>query len=165
MLDCPGISVGGSEVLPNRRGHFIASAGAFAMLVSLPVHAADYFVATNGNDGSAGTIDQPFASVAKAQQAASSGDNVFIGGGTYSNFTVAATDPTYPYVLNFTKSNIKYLAYPGDARPVLNFANVAATTLRVCGIQVTGSNNTFQGIDITGVQVGTLKYADNWAST
>src|SRR4029077_6383954 len=39
---------------------------------------------------------------------------------------------------------------------------VVPTTLRVCAIQVTGSNNTFQGFDVTGVLAGTLKQADNW---
>ena len=98
----------------------------------------------------------------REQQAAAPGDSVYIRGGTYTNFNVAATDATYQYVLNFTKSNIKYLGYPGDPRPVLNFSSIAPTTLRVCGIQVTGSNNTFQGFDVTGVQAGTLKQADNW---
>ena len=100
---------------PNRRGHSIASAGVLALLASLPVHAADYYVATNGSDGNAGSLAQPFASIAKAQQSASSGDNVYIRGGTYSNFSVAATDATYQYVLNFTKSNIKYLYKDEDA--------------------------------------------------
>jgi hypothetical protein len=140
----------------------MAGAGLLALLVSGPAHGADYYVATNGNDSGSGTLAQPFASIARAQQAASSGDTVYIRGGTYTNFTVAATDATYQYVLNITKSNIDYLAYPGDSRPVLNFSNIAPTTLRVCGIQVTGSNNTFQGIDVTGVQAGTLKQADNW---
>lgn len=140
----------------NTRGYLLA------LLVSAPVYGADYYVATNGNDNAAGTLAQPFASVARAQQAAASGDAVYLRGGTYTNFTVAATDGTYQYVLNFTKSNIRYLAYAGDARPVLDFSTIAPTTLRVCGIQVTGSNNTFQGIDITGVRAGTLKQADNW---
>ncbi|HTQ39304.1 MAG TPA: hypothetical protein VMJ32_09760 [Pirellulales bacterium] len=129
------------------------------------VQGATYYVATNGSDTGAGTLSQPFASIAQAQQAASSGDTVYIRGGTYTNFSVAATDATYQYVLNFTKSNINYLAYPGDPSPILNFSNIAPTTLRVCGIQVTGSNDTFQGINVTGVQAGTLKQADNWRIT
>lgn len=146
----------------NAHGYLMAGASLLGVLVSLRTKGATYYVATTGNDGAAGTLAQPFASIARAQQAAGSGDTVYLRGGTYTNFTVAATDATYQYVLNFTKSNINYLGYPGDARPVLNFSSVAPTTLRVCGIQVTGSNNTFQGIDVTGVQAGTLKQADNW---
>jgi hypothetical protein len=132
------------------------------LLGGVAAHANTYYVSTTGSDSSPGSLAQPFATLAKAQQAASSGDTVYIRGGTYSNFSVAATDATYQYVLNFTKSNISYLAYPGDARPVLDVSSIAPTTLRVCAIQVTGANNTFQGFDVTGVQAGTLKQADNW---
>ncbi len=103
-----------------------------------------------------------FASLTRAQRAATRGDQVYIRGGTYTPTTVAATDATYQYGFNFSKSNISYMAYPGDPTPVLNFTAIAPTTLRVCGIEVTGSGNTFQGLNVTGVQAGTLKQADNW---
>jgi hypothetical protein len=144
------------------KSRFIGACLLPLLQVSLAARGATYYVATNGSDSAAGTLAQPFASVGRAQQAASSGDTVYIRGGTYTNFTVAATDTTYQYVLNFTKSNISYLAYPGDSRPVLDFSNISPATLRVCAIQVTGSSNTFQGFDVTGVQVGTQKQADNW---
>jgi hypothetical protein len=143
-------------------GYLAARVGLLALLVSVPAQGADYYVATNGSDSNPGTLAQPFATIARAQQAANSGDDVYIRGGTYTNFTVATTDATYQYVLDFSKSDISYLAYPGDSAPVLNFSNIAPTTLRVCGIEVTGSNNTFEGLNVTGVQVGTLKQADNW---
>ena len=42
------------------------------------------YVAPDGNDSTnAGTIDQPFESIQKAQELASPGDTVFIRGGTY----------------------------------------------------------------------------------
>jgi len=147
------------------RGNLMAGAGLVALLVSAAAHGATYYVATNGSDGGSGSQAQPFASIARAQQAASSGDTVYIRGGTYTNFTVAATDATYQYVLNMTKSNISYLGYPGDSRPVLDFSNISPSTLRVCGVQVTGSNDTFQGIDLTGIQAGTQKQCDNWRIT
>src|SRR5262245_25023332 len=131
--------------------YLIAAAGLLVLLVSVPVHGADYYVATSGNDNGEGTLAHPFASIARAQQAASSGDTVYVRGGTYTNFAVAATDANYQYVINITKSNIHYLAYPGDSRPVLDFSNISPSSLRVCGIRVTGSNNTFHGIDLTGI--------------
>jgi hypothetical protein len=134
-------------------------------LMAGAAHASTYYVATNGNDNGPGTLAQPFASIAKAQQAANSGDTVYIRGGTYTNFSVAATDANYQYVLNITKSNIQFLGYPGDTRPVLNFANISPATLRVCGIQVTGSNDTFSGFDLTGITAGTEKQCDNWRIT
>ncbi len=124
--------------------------------------AATYYVAPNGSDLAAGTLGQPFASITRAQQSAASGDTVYLRGGTYSNFTVAATDATYQYVINISKSNIHYAAYPGDPRPVLDFSNVSPARLRVCGVQVTGSNNTFDGFDLTGVHAGSQKQCDNW---
>jgi hypothetical protein len=139
------------------------AAACFAALFPLAAaRAKDYYVATDGNDTAAGTIGRPFASITRAQQAASSGDTVYIRGGTYTNFTVAATDATYQNVLNFSKSNVRYVGYPGDARPVLDFSNISPATRRVCGARVTGSDNTFQGFDVTGVQVGAQKQSDNW---
>ena len=80
------------------RGYLRVAAALLVLLVPVPMYAADYYVATSGNDSGPGTLAQPFASIARAQQAASSGDNVYIRGGTYTNFTVAATDATYQYV-------------------------------------------------------------------
>lgn len=146
----------------NRRTEFSKAGILLALLMAVPAGAADFYVATNGNDSGPGTLAAPFASIAKAQAAASSGDTVYLRGGTYSNFTVAATDANYQYVLNITKSNLKFLGYPGDSRPVLDFSKISPATLRVCGVQVTGANNTFQGFDVTGVTAGTQKQCDNW---
>src|SRR2546423_4656487 len=83
-----------------------------AILLAIPVFAEDLFVATNGNDNwsgklpapnSAGT-DGPFATIAKAQQAAHAdkAQSILVRGGTYylyqpllftnkdSNLTIAA---------------------------------------------------------------------------
>ncbi|HBP88063.1 MAG TPA: right-handed parallel beta-helix repeat-containing protein [Nitrospirales bacterium] len=45
--------------------------------------AADYFVATNGNDGNRGTIQQPFRTLERGVQALASGDRLLIRGGNY----------------------------------------------------------------------------------
>src|SRR3954451_16208609 len=139
---------------------WIAGASIFACVSAQA--STTYYVSPGGSDSGAGTLSQPFASVAQAQQAAASGDTVYIRGGTYTNFTVAATDATYQYVINITKSNVSYLAYPGDTRPVFDFSGVSPNSLRVCGVQVTGSNNTFQGFDLTGILAGSQKQCDNW---
>jgi hypothetical protein len=149
-------------MLVRATGYWIAGVGLAALLVSATARATTYFVASNGSDTAAGTFGAPFASLMRAQQAAGSGDTVYLRGGTYTNFTVAATDSVYQYVLSFSKSNIKYLAYPGDSRPVMDFSNISPANLRVCGAQVTGSNITFQGFDMTGIQAGSQKQCDNW---
>ena len=45
--------------------------------------AADYFVATTGNDGNRGTVQQPFRTLERGVQALASGDRLLIRGGTY----------------------------------------------------------------------------------
>ncbi len=50
-----------------------------ALLIPVPVTGAEsYYVAVDGDDKYTGTIDQPFASVQRAQEAVSPGDTVFI---------------------------------------------------------------------------------------
>ena len=59
-------------------------------MTTLPVLSATWFVATNGLDTNIGTSNSPFATIMKAQSSASSGDVVYLRGGTYylnnSNF-------------------------------------------------------------------------------
>src|SRR4051794_4895855 len=43
-----------------------------------PAPAADFFVAPAGDDHNPGTLDKPFATVQRAQDAASPGDTVFL---------------------------------------------------------------------------------------
>jgi|GEM_PF-3676539 len=43
----------------------------------------EFFVATSGDDADAGSIEQPFATIQRAQEAARPGDAIFIRGGTY----------------------------------------------------------------------------------
>lgn len=124
--------------------------------------AADYYIAPNGADSAPGSLAAPFASLTRAQQAARSGDTIYIRGGAYNNFTVASTDANYQYVVNITKSNLRFVAYPGDARPVFDFSGVSPDALRVCAVQVTGSNNTFEGFELTGIRAGTQKQCDTW---
>jgi len=57
--------------------------GCLGLLVS-SVHAADYYVATSGNDTTGnGTIGSPFRTIQKAANTAVAGDNVVIRAGTY----------------------------------------------------------------------------------
>ena len=45
--------------------------------------AKTYYVATNGNNNNAGTIDKPFQTIQQAAKIAQSGDTVAIRGGVY----------------------------------------------------------------------------------
>lgn len=89
--------------------------------MNVTAHAADWYVSPSGSDSNSGTQSSPFASLMKAQDAASSGDTVYIMGGTYSNFSIAASDSNYNYIHQFTKSNITYRAYSSKSVPVFDF--------------------------------------------
>ena len=116
--------------------------------------AATFYVAPAGNDSNAGTQSAPFKSIAKAQSVASSGDTVFLRGGTYniSSSQIARTDSLYAYVHDISKSGISYLAYTGET-PVFNFSAVKPAGLRVTAFFVSASNCAFKGFEVAGVQV------------
>ncbi|HEU5080374.1 MAG TPA: Ig-like domain-containing protein [Opitutaceae bacterium] len=139
---------------------------AFALLllfVALSAHtlnAAEFYVAPTGSDSNAGTIDAPFATLMQAQAAASAGDTVWVRGGTYKNFAIAATDANYNYVHVLNKSGVTYSAYASE-KPVFDFTGTP-TNLRVCGFRVTGSALTIIGFEVTGVPVGNQKQSECW---
>jgi|GEM_PF-1216037 len=57
----------------------------FFVIFCIPVfaNAADYYVATNGNDTNPGTIEQPFRTTLKGLQSVKNGDIIYIRGGAY----------------------------------------------------------------------------------
>lgn len=120
-----------------------------------------YYVAVNGNDNNPGTLDKPFASIAKAQETASSGDIVYIRGGVYKNFTIADSDNNYNYVHEITKSGITYKAYSEKEVPVFDFSNIT-TSKRVAAfhIDAKAKDVNFESIKITGVPVGNQKQSE-----
>jgi len=126
-----------------------------------PTFAASYFMSPTGNDINAvGTESDPFLSITKAQSVASSGDTVYIRGGTYNNFTIANTDSNYNYMHDITKSGITYEAYAKE-KPVFNFAGTT-TEKRVCAFRIADmvSNVTFRGFEVIGVPVGSQKQSE-----
>ncbi len=65
--------------------HFTVSALLTSLVTLLPVvHAADYYVATTGDDTNRGTITSPFLTLTKAAQTAVAGDVVNIRAGSYN---------------------------------------------------------------------------------
>jgi pectate lyase-like protein len=147
--------------MPFKISHFVRSIGQTCLLIFLvgtAVHAAEFYVSATGDDSNPGTLTQPFATLGRAQTAASSGDTVWVRGGTYKNFAIAATDRNYNYVHQLNKSGISYAAYPGET-PVFDFTGTP-TNRRVCGFQITGSALKISGFVVTGVPVGTQKQSE-----
>lgn len=125
-------------------------------------HAADWYISPSGSDSNAGTsTSAPFKSLMKAQDAASEGDIVYIMGGTYNDFSVAATDSNYNYVHQFTKSNITYRAYTSKDVPVFDFSN-CSTDKRVAAFHVKSgvTGVYFLCFKVTGVPVGSQKQSE-----
>jgi hypothetical protein len=124
--------------------------------------AAEFFVSPTGSDGDPGTIERPFATVRRAQDAAAPGDTVQIRGGTYimSEGQIARRKGIFAYVTLLDKSGapdkrINYWAYQ-DERPVFDFSAVKPAGARVDAFYVSGSWLHIKGLEVVGVQV-TLK--------
>lgn len=139
-------------LLPRR--HFFALLSLVWLATPAWLGAATWFVATNGLDSNTGSSNSPFATIMRAQTAASAGDTVWLRGGTYylnnSHFTI--TNSLWAVVNNLTKSGISYLAYPGEL-PIFDFSAAQPNGWRVTAFLVTGSSCVFKGFDVVGVQV------------
>lgn len=121
---------------------------------------ASWFVATNGVDTNVGSSNAPFATIMRAQQAASSSDTVYLRGGYYflNNAHLTATNSPWAIVNYLNKSGVQYLAFPGE-RPVFDFTEVKPVGWRVTAFLVTASDCVFQGFEVVGVQV-TIKVGE-----
>ena len=128
---------------------------------SLAASAADFYISPNGNDNNLGTYDSPFKSITRAQEAASSGDTVYMMGGVYKDFDIASSDSNYNYVHNITKSNILYRAYSSKNPPIFDFSNIT-TSKRVAAFRIekNAKNVTFLCMHVIGVPVGNQKQSE-----
>ena len=85
------------------------------LLVVMSIQSATIYMATNGNDSTGdGSIKKPYKTLMKCQEKASSGDTVYIRGGTYTGFSITSTDTYYNYIHKFSKSGITYQGYNNE---------------------------------------------------
>jgi hypothetical protein len=132
---------------------------AAGLALGLPgvAQAKDYYVATTGSDSSAGTLEQPFATLQKGANVAMPGDTVYIRAGTYRVVTPAASYAGISFTRSGTSdtNRIRFWAYPGE-RPVFDFADLRiSTTGYTAGFSVSGSWLHFKGFEITNVPMNT----------
>lgn len=118
-----------------------------------------WYVAPNGDDTSAGSLEQPFATIQRAQQSVAPGDIVFIRGGTYrmTESQIAVRRGQFARLIVLDKNGqqgqpITYRAY-ADEKPVFDCSDVKPRDQRVTAFYVSGSWLHLIGLDVTGVQV------------
>jgi hypothetical protein len=145
---------------------FVAACGIllFASCL-LAVHAAEeptgksWYIAPTGDDTAAGTLEQPFATLAHAQQAVAPGDTVFVRGGTYAlqEAQIAQKRGIFARAIVLDKSGtrekpITYRAYEGE-QPIFDCSAVKPKDQRVTIFYVSGAWLRLSGLEVTGVQV------------
>lgn len=128
----------------------------FVMLPQTVPQAATWFVATDGKDSNAGTIDEPLASLQEGHDRASAGDTVYLRGGTYTINQPASQN----FGIIITKSGksdderLCFWAYE-DEIPVLDFGNLNLRNIGA-GIRVQGGEWLhFKGLEICNVKAQT----------
>ena len=132
------------------------------LTVGTSLYAATFFVAPAGSDDNPGTLEKPFATVERAQNAATAGDTVYIRGGTYTiqESQIARKQAIWAHGTFLGKSGtkgqpIRYWAFENE-HPVFDFSRVKPEGLRVTAFYVTASWVHIKGLETIGVQV-TLK--------
>ncbi len=124
-----------------------------------PGGGAVFYVAPDGDDAAPGSIDEPFATIGRAQQAAAPGTTVYFRGGTHAIDVGQVDEYTgiFARVFLMNKSGtagnpIRYWAYPGE-EPVIDMTAVNPAGYRIYTFYVTADWLHFRGLTVTGVQV------------
>lgn len=136
----------------------LTSLSAIAEPATIP-NTKSWYIAPTGDDAAAGTLEQPFASMARAQQAVAPGDTVYLRGGTYAlkESQIAQTRGIFARAIVLDKSGtrdkpITYRAYQAE-RPVFECSDVKPKDHRVTIFYVSGSWLRLIGLEIIHVQV------------
>lgn len=112
------------------------------------LRAAEYFVATNGNDSAAGSLEAPLATLKAANQRVKPGDTVFIRGGRYQ------LPPKQTIGVELSNSGkpgqpVRYFAYTNEL-PVFDGSALAGRG-RICGLLISGDWIHVKGLEVCNV--------------
>ncbi len=140
-----------------RSSHVVGGATmVLALCASQTALAAEYFVATNGNDSNPGSESQPFQTIRRGVSAATSpGDTVYIRGGTYGGGWDNQLNPTNS---GTSGSPITFAAYPGEV-PILDGSSLG----EACGVEP--NSQAVQYVRIIGLVArnwGTSGFSNGW---
>jgi hypothetical protein len=114
--------------------------------------AANYFVATSGNDTNPGTLDRPFATLQRGASVAVAGDTVYVRGGVYMVATSSAIGISLSRSGTSDTNRIRYWAYQNE-KPVLDFSQVPAASGGTTAVSVSGSWLHLKGFEIRNVRM------------
>ena len=124
-----------------------------ALLVAVTsgrARANDFYVATDGDDGHAGTIDAPFATVEQGETAASPGDTVYIRGGVYPS--AGTTGRSASRLPRAARRASRSTTSPTPARADLRSVRAARRRQRVTGLDVHCNYIHLRGLEVRGVR-------------
>lgn len=118
-----------------------------------------FYVAPDGNDTHAGTLDAPLASLRVAHERMQGGDTLYFRGGTYrlTDADIMLMGPQYAYVCHLDKAGSElgrtcYMGVPGE-RPVFDFSAIVAPGHRISAFALMADYVHLRNFDIVGVPV------------
>ncbi len=118
----------------------------------------DYYVATDGNDSNLGTIDHPFRTIQKGMDTASSGDTVFIRGGTYFE-KISLTDKQATAWITVTAYRNEHVVVDGSGAVaydgIFQF-NDGCSYIRVSGLEIRNTGG--HGIFLLGGEIDHIRF-------
>lgn len=139
--------------------HVLLGITVFLFLSAASASARSWYMATDGSDSNAGTFEAPFATLPYAQNKMSSGDTLWIRGGTYAITSyMNVQENIYACIFDITKSGksdtqrTAFIGYPGE-RPVFDLSNVNPTGYRVSGFYLHANYLYLANFDVIGIKV------------
>ena len=105
---------------------------------------AQIYVAPDGSDLNAGTLDDPYRTITKAHSVAVAGDTIFLRGGVYDSLTATIT-----LSRSGNSTSRLYLMAYADERPLLDFSLMSVSSSNR-GIRLSGNYWHIRGLDIKG---------------
>jgi parallel beta-helix repeat protein len=123
------------------------------LFFSMAAFAGDFYVATSGSDTNPGTIERPYATLAKGVSGLKPGDRLLIRAGTYpeslAGIIPGGTSWDSPVTVAAYQNERVVLVPPAGAAGVLRFANSAQAYIVVEGLVLDASNVSYDAVKIT----------------
>lgn len=111
------------KILQSRRCLTLVFYALIVFLGSTIAHAAEYYVATTGNNSAPGTAAKPFRSIAKGLSVLKAGDQLYIRAGTYDE-TINSNSQTIPTGTSWNDAPL-IAAYAGETVTLNGSINIA----------------------------------------